>query len=283
MKSQNHHLPNPPNRRSDRRVIGLMPAAGQANRVAPLPCSKELYPVGLRKLDDKDDLRPKVACHYLLEKMQLAGVNNVYIVLRPGKWDIPAYLGDGSMLNMHIAYLMMGLPFGTPFSLDQAYPFVQDGLVAFGFPDIIFGTDDAFVQLVESQAATNAEIVLGLLCAEKPEVVDMVDVDDDWLVRSLHIKPSETSLKYTWVAAVWTSVFTRFMHNYLADLHISRPWSSVRSCEKRELSMGQVLQGALAAGLKVTGVPFPGDTYLDIGTSDNLVEAVRRFWRGLEG
>jgi len=27
-------------------VVGIIPASGRATRIAPLPCSKELYPVG---------------------------------------------------------------------------------------------------------------------------------------------------------------------------------------------------------------------------------------------
>ena len=98
-------------------IVGLMPAGGQAMRIAPLPCSKELYPIGFRLIAEDGSLRPKVACHYLLEKMQLAGINKVYIILRDGKWDIPAYLGDGTMLDMHLSYLMMRLPFGVPYTI----------------------------------------------------------------------------------------------------------------------------------------------------------------------
>jgi len=67
-------------------VIGLLPAGGKATRLAPLPCSKELYPVGFRALDEGESVRPKVVCHYLLEKMRLAGVIKVYIVLGKAKW-----------------------------------------------------------------------------------------------------------------------------------------------------------------------------------------------------
>ena len=113
---------------------GTIPASGQATRIAPLPCSKELFPIGFRTAQDGRALGPKVVAHYLLEKMRFAGVSKSYIVLRPGKWDIPAYFGDGSALKLHLAYLMMGVPFGVPFTLDQAYPFVRNATVAFGFP-----------------------------------------------------------------------------------------------------------------------------------------------------
>jgi glucose-1-phosphate thymidylyltransferase len=49
--------------RGEREVVGLIPAGGHAKRIAPLPCSKELYPVGFRAVDDGRSLRPKVVCH----------------------------------------------------------------------------------------------------------------------------------------------------------------------------------------------------------------------------
>jgi len=138
-------------------LIGLLPAGGKAARVSPLPCSKEIYPVGFRLMGEDRSLRPKVVCQYLLEKMRLAGVTKGYIVLRKGKWDIPAYLGNGRILDMHLSYLLLELPFGVPYTLDEAYPFVQDAIVVFGFPDIIFQPDDAFVQLLAFQILSSSQ------------------------------------------------------------------------------------------------------------------------------
>jgi glucose-1-phosphate thymidylyltransferase len=64
-------------------IIGLIPAAGQATRIAPLPCSKEIYPVGLQSV--AGSVRPKVVCHDLLQHMERAGIRKVYVVLREGK------------------------------------------------------------------------------------------------------------------------------------------------------------------------------------------------------
>ena len=105
--------------RSLQEVIGLIPAAGKASRIAPLPCSKELFPLGFRSVDRNGNTRPKVVSHYLLEKMRMANITKVFIILREGKWDIPAYFGNGKMLDMNLAYLMMDLPYGVPFTLDQ--------------------------------------------------------------------------------------------------------------------------------------------------------------------
>ncbi len=37
--------------RKESEVIGLIPAGGQAKRLSPLPCSKELYPIGFERTD----------------------------------------------------------------------------------------------------------------------------------------------------------------------------------------------------------------------------------------
>jgi glucose-1-phosphate thymidylyltransferase len=259
---------------SGREIVGLLPAGGQATRIAPLPCSKELYPVGFRLTGAEQELRPKVVCHYLLEKYRLAGATKTYVVLRPGKWDLPAYLGDGSMVDMNLAYLIVHLPFGAPYTLDQAYPFAQEALVVFGFPDIIFEPDDVFTQLLAKQAATQADIVLGLFLADQPHKMDMVALDEAGRVSQIVIKPPQTQLRYTWIIAVWTPAFSRFMHDYLrATQPEQKPGFS-----PKELFVGDVIQAAIEAGLQVGHVFFPNGRYLDIGTPDNLVKAVR--WDG---
>ncbi len=177
--------------------MGLIPAGGYATRIEPLPCSKELYPVGFRSVGPNKSLRPKVVDHYLLERMQLAGASKVYVVLRNGKWDIPAYFGDGTLIGCPIAYLMLGVPFGAPYTLDQAWPFVQNVRVVFGFPDILFEPHDVFVRLLDHQAATKADIVLGLFPAHAPSTADMVELDGAGRIRGIKIKPAVTDLRYT--------------------------------------------------------------------------------------
>ena len=254
-----------------REVVGLIPAAGQATRIGPLPCSKELYPVGFEtEHHGQEAIRPKVVCQYLLEKMRLAGIKKAFIILRDGKWDIPSYLGDGSSLDMHLGYLMMGLPFGVPYTLDQAYPFVQDAIVALGYPDTLFGPDDAFVQLLEQQAASDDDLVLGIFPADRPQKVDMVDIGDDGQIRQIVIKPRKTHLRYKWAIAVWTPVFTHFMHEYLAK--IERPEGT-----RSEVRIGRIIQAAIDSNLRVRGVHVSDDPLLDIGTADDLLRAVRRF------
>ena len=66
-------------------VIGLIPAAGQSRRLQPLPCSKEVLPIGFHVDARTGDLSPKVVGHYLLEMFRAAGIRKTYIVIRDGK------------------------------------------------------------------------------------------------------------------------------------------------------------------------------------------------------
>ena len=248
-------------------VIGIIPAGGQAKRLNPLPCSKELYPIGFQRMKN-GSLRPKPVCIYLLEKMRLAGVSKVYIILRSGKWDIPAYLGNGTDLNIHLAYLIMGLSFGAPYTVDQAFPFVQDKIVAFGFPDIIFRTKDAFTRLLAKQRETDADIVLGLFPVDQPAKWDMVKWDRNGRIRKILIKPVRTKLRYTWIISVWTPVFSKFMHQYLIELR------ETGEPRQQELFMSDVVQQAIKNGLEVECVLLSDGSCLDIGTPEDLVKAV---------
>lgn len=262
-----------------REVIGLLPAGGQATRISPLPASKELYPVGFRQVDEAGNLRPKVVCHYLLEKMQLAGIEKAYFILRSGKWDIPAYFQDGAMLNMNLGYLLMNLPFGVPYTLDQAYPFVQNSLVALGFPDILFQPDDAFVHLLARQARNQADVVLGLFPTDRPQKAGMVDYDDTGLVRVIIEKPPQTDLRYMWAIAVWTPAFTQFLHEYLIEIEANKVRNAAEShlLKPPELPIGDVIQASIYKGFRVEAEVFEQGSYLDIGTPDDLVRAVTHF------
>jgi glucose-1-phosphate thymidylyltransferase len=256
-------------------LVGVIPAAGTASRLGVLPCSKELIPLGFDEQKKDKQWQPKAVSHYLLERMQAANVSKAYIILRKGKWDIPNYYGDGKMLDMHIAYLLMGLPFGVPFTVDQAYPFIKDSTVVFGFPDIIFEPKDAFNQLLARQKESNADIVLGIFKARQTSQEDMVDINADGHIRKIEIKPSRTKMNFTWLIAVWTRTFTNFMHDHLSKMirDMNRGTLSKADSEKSELFMGDIFQTAIENNMKVNSVLFPKSRYLDIGTPENLMKA----------
>jgi len=263
--------------RGENEVVGLIPAAGQAKRIAPLPLSKELYPIGFQNINGRP--QPKVVCHYLLEKFKRAGITKTYIVLRKGKWDIPAYFGDGAFVNMHLGYLIMREPFGPPFTLDQAYPFVSSKLVAFGFPDIMFSPEDVFKQLLDYREVNQSDVVLALFPAHNSQIMDMVDIDKNGKIHTMFLKPASTDLHFCWLCGVWTPVFTHFMHEYLQTYRIENSLQNGIEDESKQeaLTVGAVIQAAIKNGLEVHGVTFPDGRYLDIGTPEDLVKSVELF------
>ncbi len=260
-------------------VVGLIPAAGQAKRLQPFPCSKEVFPVGFTK-DPKTGLpRPKVASQYLLEKFKTAGVSKTFIVIREGKWDILNYFQEGVGVGMSLAYLVIPGSLGPPDTLDRAYSFVSQYRIAFGFPDILFGPPDAYRRLIEQQEQTGADVVLGLHRIEDPRIWDMVDCDNEGWVREIVMKPASTTLTFGWCFAVWTPIFSEFLHRFLRADETTRKMEQLANTANDpggDLAVGVVFQQALKAGLRIQSVTFPHDRYLDIGTPDNLAKAVRQ-------
>jgi len=266
------------NRQKEQEVIGLLPAAGQAMRISPLPVSKELYPIGFRSLPD-GSLRPKVVSHYLLEKMQLAGISKAFVLLRPGKWDIPAYLGDGTMLDMHLGYLIVQLLHGVPYTLDQAYPFVKNAVIAIGFPDILFQPEDAYKRLLTRLRASTANVVIGAVPFEHPYKGGMVNFNSEGQVSQVVEKPLHSNLQYSWCTAVWTPVFTEFLHQYLRAVADERSRSDPgkQRAQPQEIPIGNVIQAAIDSGMQVEAEVLADGAYLDIGTPEDLVRAVHHF------
>ena len=184
-------------------VIGLIPAAGKASRLGTLPCSKEVFPLGLEAPDINGVSRPKVACQFLLEQFQSADICRAFVIIRAGKWDIPNFLDDGKRFNVHLAYLMVGHPYGSPYSLDQAWPFIKNNRVALGFPDIIVKPGNTYAKLLKRQENSGVDVVLGLFPSDQPQKTDMVATNSEDDVTKIVIKPKNSTLRFCWVNAVW--------------------------------------------------------------------------------
>ena len=260
---------------TDRRpVVGVIPAAGRASRLAPLPCSKELLPIGVQVGPPSARGRPKVASQYLLEQMREAGARRVFFVVREDKLDIPRYWGDGARLGLSIGYLMMGDPYGPPFSVAQAAPFVGEATVAFGFPDILVWPGDALARTVDALHAGGADLALGLLRVPAQVPVDVVGLDDAGRVIRLATKeerPARGAADLGYLLAAWAPSFTRFLVAEVGRLGgIARAGGAGPA---PEWPMGAVIARAIEAGLHVDGVVLDGARFVDVGTPDGLAAA----------
>lgn len=252
--------------------MGVLPAAGWARRSARLPCSKEIFPVGFHSATaDGTTADSKPACGYLLESMRVAGANRAVVGLRPGKWDIPAHLADGAAYRLTLAYTVIPDSPGVPWTVRHALRFAPEARVLFGFPDIVFRPADALARVERRQRERGADVVLGLFPARQPAKMDMVALDDDGLAQEIVIKPRATALRYTWILAVWTPVFSAFLEAHLRTLDARN-----RSATE-EHHLGNVLSAALAHGWRIDTVQIDEGAYRDIGTPDELAEALRDF------
>lgn len=254
-------------------VIALIPAAGEAKRLGPLPCSKEILPLGASFASDPV---PRVICDHLLDAFAVAGVRRVFCVLREGKWDIPAYLSRRPRPDLDLAYMVTPRTPGSPYTLDVAFPFLGDARVALGFPDILFHPVDAFVTLLRRQEHSGADVVLGLFPAPEPQRMDMVRTDGQGNVLEILIKPPSTTLTETWITSVWTAAFSQFMHDYLLRVRsevVENRFPDTRT--PREIHVGDVIRAAIAQGMRVSSVSFSGGSCLDVGTPETLDRVLR--------
>jgi len=254
-------------------IVGLIPAGGYSTRLSPLPCSKELFPVGWQK-DQNGKTRPKVASQFLLDKYKAAGIRKTYFILRKGKWDIPQYYGDGSMVDMDFAYLMMNHPHGHPFTIDQAFPFTTDSLVAFGYPDILFEPEDAFSQLIKKQSETGASVVLGIFpISVNQRWTDILAFGEGGKIRTISLSdPSKASQRIGWAIALWTPEFSRFMHAFLLEA-INR--KNFTAPDGKELVLNHLFQAALDLGLYIVSVMFDSGYVHYVGTPEDMMAAQR--------
>lgn len=257
------------------RLVGLIPAAGRATRLGRSPCSKELLPIGFAKRPYRQGPRPKAVSEYLLEQMVRAGCHYGYFVLREGKWDIPGYFGSGAEFGFALGYLLVEEPWGPPFTLGKAAPFVSDSLVVTGFPDILIDPPDAMLRVVEHlRARPTADLVLGTFPADARSGAD-------WVLRARpdrveQVVPKEAHPQWslgdcTWAIAAWRPRFTRFLAAELARLRLFA--EKYEGHGSPEWPVGAVIAAALDAGMEVRARHFPDGAMLDIGLAERLMHA----------
>ncbi len=248
-------------------IIAIIPAAGKASRLGQLPFSKELYPIGFDTFDGRKI--PKPVASYLLENMAAAGVSEFHVVIRNGKWDIPAYFGSGNKYNCNISYHITDYEYGVPFTVNQVYPLAKDKIVVLGFPDNLIKPKDAFKELIsELTKRKDTTITLGLFPATRPEKCDLVDYDETKKVTEIKIKPSvATKLKYAWVIAAWKPEFSAFLNRYVLNKLSTKSRDELLG---REYHLGDVIIAAIAEGFNVQSVIFSNGGFIDIGTPEDL-------------
>lgn len=251
-----------------RRLVAVIPAAGKGSRIARLPCPKELLPIGMGTSRDAEGPRqyPKPVSEYLIDGLTFAGVEEMYMVISEGKWEIPRYYGDGHRVSARIAYLVVEHQRGMPYSINQAYPWVKDSTVLFGMPDSIFHPREAFSILLTDHQTTGADLTLGLFPCFEPHRFGMVSLRDSGDIARIVDKPATSDSTKMWGIACWEPRFSTFIDHHLHQVPL---------VHGGEIVLGDVFQAALDAGLAVRGVDFPRGNYIDVGDVQDLARAMK--------
>lgn len=162
-------------------VVGLIPAAGLAERLQPLPGSKELLSVGGRPVMEA-----------LVDRMR-AAADAIVVVTRPEKADVVE----------HARALGLRVVQGRPETVSQSLllglgAVGEDDEVLLGFPDTLWSPADGFVRLLASLA--NADVVLGVFDSAEPERSDVV-VLHGTRVERVDVKPARPRTSLVWGCA----------------------------------------------------------------------------------
>lgn len=248
-------------RDQDTESIGLIPAAGKGVRLG-LPYPKELYPI-IR------DNRYKPIAQFVLDNLVSAGISQIVFVINESKHQLIGYFGDGHRFGCRVSYVVQeaenhdaqSTSPGLAHALDAAYHLTRSKTVLFGMADTIMKPDNVFSQSLEASDAED-DVILTLFTTDRPEKGGMVRLDGNQRVLEVIDKPEETDLTETWGNIIWRPVFTEFLHDCVTRQGLS--------------DFAEILNQAIANGMRVRGVHMAGASFLDLGTYDEILELDHR-------
>ena len=248
-------------------VVGLLPAAGRGSRLGPIPCSKEIMPLGFQRRIKavSPAWEPVTAIEGHLRALQLAGVQRCAVVINEGKADVVRYLGNGDRFDLSIAYLYQLHPRGMPYALDLAAPWIGDATTLFSMPDTLVTPADTMARLLKHHQACGSDLTLGLFHTTTPHKFGMVERDAAGRrIVNFIDKPAHSELDLMWGLAVWSPRFTAALSNFLTHLPLG----------SAEVVLSDVFLDALHGGLRVDGLVLHDAQYRDIGTPEDFQAVV---------
>ena len=215
-------------------VVGVVPAAGYAERLQPLDGSKELLPIAGRPVMD-----------WVIERMRAGGCSEIRIVTRPEKLDVVAYAeqAGATLVPAHPATINESFAAGLT-------GLAPDDIALLGFPDSVWEPPDGFRQLIDALGG-GSEAALGLF--DVPGVLgsDYLSFDEAGQIARFHIKPERPPSSWIWGCA---AVRVQALEG-LAEVE----WPSEHMDRLRR-------RGALTA-VRLSAA------YIDIGTPESLRQA----------
>jgi glucose-1-phosphate thymidylyltransferase len=226
-------------------MLGLIPAAGAARRLQPLPFSKELLPVGSQLKDGSE--RPRAVSEFIVERLINGGATRLCFVVAPRKLDIITYYG-ASVDGVPVCYAIQPEPTGLCDAIFRGVPFAApQESIAVGLPDTVWFPADGLARLPER------ELSFLLFQVEEPQFFDAVVTDEHDRVLEIQAKSAAATTDWIWGA---------FRGRADVFRQLQALW-----CERgrRDEYLGPLVNEYIARGARVTGIRA-GTSYVDVGT-----------------
>jgi glucose-1-phosphate thymidylyltransferase len=245
-----------------RKVIGILPAGGEASRLRPLRYPKELLPIAFESGPGRDRLRPIPVAEFSLRALRRARIRQCCIVIADWKTELVKYFGDGSDLDLSIAYVNQQAASGLPQAIDLCFPWIEEAVACLCLPDTVFEPHDSVEALLRDFQSQPSDLMLGIFPTACPERLGPVRLMEDGTVAEVLDKPRETNLRNTWGVALWSPKFSILLHETIAYRHGA------------STTLGDYFQLAIECGLRVRGRFFPAGYYHDVGVPEGLADVV---------
>jgi dTDP-glucose pyrophosphorylase len=232
---------------------GIIPSAGCGTRIQPLAFSKELLPVGSFRNGPVE--RPRAVSEYLIDRMHVAGVSKICMIISPGKWDIIRYYGAG-IKNMHFSYTIQESPSGLCDAVFRAVSLINaDDHIIVGLPDTVWFPENGLCSLPDG--------ILSFLLfpVDRPELYDAVETDNSGFVKRIHVKLSGVSEKWIWGAFKMPGFIMFELYNL---------WK-INGC--KDEYFGTLVNKFIENGAPVVAKKV-GSSYVDVGTLHGYREAL---------
>jgi glucose-1-phosphate thymidylyltransferase len=229
---------------------GLVLSGGRGTRLRPLThtAAKQLVPVGNRPI-----------LFHVLDNLKNAGVVEVGIVISPETGNaIREAVGDGSLWQMRIEYILQSEPLGLAHAVKVAEPYLgSDSFVMYLGDNLIGSGIRAYREKFENSAAA-ASILLKEV--ENPSSFGIAEIDQNQRVVRLVEKPKEPKSN---LALVGIYFFTSAIHEAIGKIVPSL---------RGELEITDAIQALLNDGKAVLSDQVEA-WWLDTGKKDDLLTA----------
>lgn len=237
--------------------VGVIPAAGYGTRLKLKSKSKEILPLNY-PLNSINQNR-KVISSFLIDQLRTAGIEQNFMVIRSGKWDIPKYYAQ-EIKDLILSFIVIKSSNSVSSTIDFSYPFIKNKFVILSFPDLIIYPQNAVAKCKSLMISKKPDILLGLFKVNNPSKFDMVDFDNKKRLKDISIKSNSSKLKYAWTIAIWNPKFTEYLHLYL---------QKNTSANSYNLQLSEIIISAIKDGFNVALKLFYNGKCLDIGTKED--------------